>query len=346
MATSLEDLLSGETPSQTTPPSPESSPAPSEPVETQASSVPELAPALNAESTPSEPPKAEEPEAAEPQGDDRDGTGNNDGLPPSPAGSKEESDPKVRAFQKKSQDEVRKRQDIERQLKESNDRYSALEKQLAELRGLVQAPRPQQPQPQQPQPQRAQAARRGPPPPDPDAEPGQAVRYLGRMTQQTLQAQREQIEQEMTNRHIVQTQEIARMRFQDYDDMEAAFADEAEKNPALFDQMRRHQNPAYFAYEMGKRFKAMAEMGNDPYGWKTQQEQSFAERLAEERKKWEEEAQASRPAPAAPSAPQQAAPSRPAAPRPPPSLAGATSAAPRNPTTRFDGPTPLEKLLA
>lgn len=359
--TSLDDLFSDSPPSSDTPPSPEPV-ASQEAPEAQASSDPIDSPAPSGDEppdTPADPPSAEDP-PAEPKGDDQDSTGKtNDGPPPSQSSEPQiADDPKVKAFQKKAQQETRKRQDVEKQLKESNDRFSALEKQLAELTARLSQPaHPQAPaqaqsrQPSRqpyPQPRPQGQAPRRPAPPNPDVDPGAAIRYMNTHFQSEIQRRDREWQERELKRTIETSQEIARVRYSDYDDVEQVFAEEAEKNPALFAELYRQPNPAEYAYSMGRRFKALREVGDDPLAWKTQQEEAFEARLAEERQKWEEEMAASRPASQpgpAPARQPAAQPKRPAPPAPPPSLAGVTSQAPRNPSARFDGPTPLDKLL-
>jgi hypothetical protein len=350
MGASLEELLSNSPPSETTPPSSDPTPAPAA-SEVQASSDPVPTPApseASGQDTPADPP-IEGDLPAEPKGDGTDGTGTtNDGPPPSPGAAKNDSDdPKVRAFQKKAQDETRKRQELEKQLKETVDRLAALEQKLT--------PAPAQPAPA-PQPQRglppaaqrpAPPPRRGPPPPNPDVDPGGAVRYLANQQQAALRQLAEDRARDRLEMAITTSQEIARMRFPDYDEIETVFADEADQNPHLYQQMYRSPNPAQFAYEMGQKIKGLKEIGNDPLAWRAQQEAAIRAQVEAEFAAKQQQAPPA-PAPGAPApspAHRQAAPQRPAPPSPPPSLAGATSAAPRNPQARYEGPTPLEKLL-
>lgn len=226
-----------------------------------------------------------------------------------------------------------------------------MERQLADLTARLSQPatqaRPQVPAQQRPaaQPGRGQPQRR-PPPPNPDVDPGAAIRYQQQFFLSELQRRDQEAQELRLRERIEDSQEAARERYPDYDEMETIFADEADTNQALYAEMYRQRNPAKFAYEMGRKLKAIKEVGDDPAAWRAKQEESFEARLAEERKKWEEETASRQSAPPAPAPSARPAAPRPAAPpSPPPSLAGASSAAPRNPTTRFEGPTPLEKLL-
>jgi hypothetical protein len=363
MGKTIDELLSDS-------PSPSSSSSPDPAPAAQAAGAPE-APAPSeavpdAPKSDSEPvaPKAgdDQPKAAETQDDKGEDTGKKtgDGLPPSATPDETADDPKVRAAFAKAKDETRKRQELERQLKERDEKAAAeraaLEKRLNDLQAqLAQPPtRPQQNLPGQPaapyRPGQPRAAVR--PPPDPDADPGTAIRYLGSRFQQELARRDEQYRRQLLEVHIVNSRNLALTRYPDYEEMENAFADEMERNPALRQQMESQPDPAGFAYEMGKRIKALQEVGPDPLAWKAKQEEAWKAREEEIRKQVEAEVAARYAAApqqsAAPTpAPKPAAPARaPAAPpSPPPSLAGVTSAAPRMPQKVFEGPTPLSKLL-
>ena len=116
-----------------------------------------------------------------------------------------------------------------------------------------------------------------------------------------------------------------RSQHDDYDEAEAAFIEAANKNPALWAELRSHSVPAQFAYEMGRKFKAMQELGDDPTKW---EEKIRAKVLAELK------AQNGTPDPTQPAAP------------PPGSLAEVPSATNRGTDTApWDGPAPLEDIL-
>lgn len=55
------------------------------------------------------------------------------------------------------------------------------------------------------------------------------------------------------------SRELAREQFQDYDEMEELFVQEAERNPALAAEMRAHPAPALFAYKTAKSLKTVRE---------------------------------------------------------------------------------------
>lgn len=365
MAKSLDELLS-DSPS----PSPSSSPDPAPPAP-EASAAPEApAPsdpepsAPKSEVEPEVAPKADAQPKAETKDEPEENTGlkadkaSKDGPPPSATPDETADDPKVRAAFAKAKDETRKRQELERQLKEHGDKTAALEKQLAELTARFSQPpqgRPQvPPQPQRQMPPQPQPGQRPPPvrPPDPDVDPGRAIRYLGSRFQQELQRRDDEYRRQLLDIHIVNSRNLALSRHSDYEEMENVFADEMDRNPSLRAQMEAQPDPAGFAYQMGKRIKAMQEVGPDPLAWKQKQEEEMKAREDALRKEIEAEiaaryaAQQPQPAPAPAPKPAVAPARAPAAPPPPPpSLAGVTSAAPRTPQKVFEGPVSLAKLL-
>lgn len=88
-----------------------------------------------------------------------------------------------------------------------------------------------------------------------------------------LQNHKEAISQEVFNSKVEMSQEMMRQVHQDYDEVEALFVSEAEKNPVLAIQLRQSPIPAKFAYEHGKKLKFMNDIGDpDAYRQKIEQE--------------------------------------------------------------------------
>lgn len=58
------------------------------------------------------------------------------------------------------------------------------------------------------------------------------------------------------------SQELAREKYADYDEKEAAFIQMTEQNPLLIVEMRNSKNPAAFAYRTAQNQQKLAEMGN------------------------------------------------------------------------------------
>lgn len=265
----------------------------------QTSAEPQAAPQTGeAEQPAAEQPK---PETAAPEPNPGQQPGEKtEGVPPTPENPADEV-VKVRAFQKKAEDETRKRQELEKQ---SEKQIGELRQQLAEMQAYLR----QGQQPAQQQPEFL----------DPEA-----VRYL----QQVREQDRAEVGQELYRTRVEQSQFMLRQQKPDYDEVEAVFADEANRNPALWQELARHPVPAAFAYEHGRKVKAMREIGEDPNAYREKLKQEI---LAE--------IQTSQPAP-------QLRPLTPAVPAPPPSLAGVPSATPRM-AQAYQGPTPLEDLLS
>lgn len=111
-----------------------------------------------------------------------------------------------------------------------------LERRLAEYERQIQQPK------QQP-----------PPPPDWIADPEGAA---------------ERMRLELAEQHYrfrVDTGfELLRERYADLDEVTDFFASVARQDPRLAAQVRDHPNPVKFAYDMGRKIKAMQEIGSDP----------------------------------------------------------------------------------
>lgn len=223
----------------------------------------------------------------------------NEGVPPTPENPAEEV-AKVRAFQKKAEDETRKRQELE---KHSEKQIGELRQQLAEMQAyLKQGQQPAQQQPEFLDPQ--------------------AVQYL----QQLREQDRAEVGQELYRTRVEQSQFVLRQKHADYDEVEAVFADEASRNPALWQELARHPMPAAFAYEHGRKVRAMREIGEDPIAYRERLKQEILSEIQT-------------------SPPPQLKPQTPPVPAPPPSLAGVPSASPQV-VRSYQGPTPLEDLLS
>jgi hypothetical protein len=267
----------------------------------------------------------------------------NDGPPPSVSKDDDDADPRIKAFKAKAVDEARKRQDYEKQVKERDEENAALKKQLQDHEEAMRRFRAQQqPQPQQPprQPARPPQVRL----PDPDVDPGGAVRALSQTFQTELQRRDQQLSEMLWQQNVVTSQRYARGRYEDYDAVEEVFADEMGKNPALRAQLRQAEDPAEFAYQMGRKLSALREMGDDPIAYRERERQRIEQEVRE--KLEAEYAERTAPAPTTPQRSAAPAPRPAPAPAPPKSLAGVPSSAPRSPTRHaFNGPTPLEKIL-
>lgn len=223
-----------------------------------------------------------------------------EGAPPAPEPNPQDEVRQVRAFQKKAEDETRKRQELEKQIDE-------LRRQAAEMQTYLQQQQGQQSAHQQPE----------------FLDP-EAVRYM----QQVRDRDRAELGQEIYRTRVEHSQFVMRQQKPDYDEVEAVFAEEANRNPALWQELARHPVPAAFAYEHGRKIKAMREIGEDPVAYREKIEKEVEERVL---------ARLQQPAALKPPAT--------AVPAPPPSLAGVPSASPQV-VRGYQGPTPLEDLLS
>lgn len=137
---------------------------------------------------------------------------------------------------KELQTERQKRQEEARLRTEAETRAAVYERQLAQLLQRQQ----QQEAPQQ------QA-------PDWYAEPDRAA--------QTLQ---QQVSYQLTQTKVAMSQEFMRSQHKDYPEIEQVFTEAANRNPQLWQQLYQHPMPAQFAYQQGKKLKALQEIGEDP----------------------------------------------------------------------------------
>lgn len=217
-----------------------------------------------------------------------------------PAASLEKNDgPSVP--RKALEDERRKRQDLERQLQDLTTRFQS-----------------QPPAQQSPQPTPAERPQR----PDPWIDPEGAMAW-----------DRQEIDNQMFNTRVAMSRELM-MAKPDFLETEALFLQVAQHNPHLKAQLRAHPLPAQFAYEQGRRLRALQEIGDDPTAYRTRIEEEIRAKLAQE-------PQDGQGNPSPPVAPQPSVPRTPA----PKSLAGTPSQQPRDSRGRYAGPASLDDIL-
>lgn len=150
-----------------------------------------------------------------------------------------------------AKDERRKRQDLEKRLKD-------LERQIMP---------PQQHQPQQQQRPPQQVPQR----PDPWTDPDGAAAY-----------DRAQQHYALYETRVSLGEEIMRSAKPDYDEVVSVFREIASNDRMLAHQLVNSPNPAKFAYEMGKKLKLMSEIGDDPTAYETRLREKWeAERAAQ-----------------------------------------------------------------
>ena len=273
------------------------------------------------------PPEVEvETPAPEPETPPATGDKPQDGPPPSEQPQPDDDETRqIAAFKRKAEDETRKRQGVEQQLAEANQRLQAMEQERRQPPPEPQPAPQRQPAPQQPPRQQAQ-----PQQPIPDfLDSEQAAQWVQSSVEDRIAIEREAISRALHDNRVMTSQAIMRMQHQDYDEAEQAFVQAAEANPSLWVKLERHPFPAQFAYEVGKQSKQIAEIAADPAAYEAGLRQKIMAELAAQQ----------------PPAPVVQPPKRPSV-APPSTLARVTSQTPRNIAKVWDGPRPVSDILA
>lgn len=173
-------------------------------------------------------------------------TGEPNDVPP--ASERQDDGPLVP--RKALEDERRKRQEKEQRLEQ-------MEAWIA-----------QQQQAMQPQPQAEQQ-----PQVDLDElwfeDPKAAAHYIHQQAESTINQRLAQQSEMMEQRFFAQADQIARMKYEDYDETVEVFNKAIMSMPpqqghALWDQMRTSPDPAAFAYQTAKQMQMMQDVGADP----------------------------------------------------------------------------------
>ena len=218
-------------------------------------------------------------------------------------------------------------------LKEYEEKLTTEQRRAAEADHVARQLYAQHQQGQQPQQEL-------PPPPDPLVDPQGALEYRDMLWRQELAKRDDQFRQQFEEiqhatymARLVPSQRMMRQQFPDYPEVEAVFADAMKQDPRLFQELRRQEFPAEYAYRMGKQIKQAQEIQNSG-GWEQWLDAKVNEKFAAL-----QQSSAQQP----PQAPSSQAPSAPKAP-PPQSLARMPSVTPRNQTRSYNGPTPISDL--
>ena len=169
--------------------------------------------------------------APEPMGDKQESTA-------PPADAKPEPVTEAAVPQKALLDERRKRQELERKLKELEEKLTA-------------------PQPKE----------EPPPAPNWELEPQQAASHF-----------QQQVDIARYQDRVAITEEMLREKHADYDEVAQIFAAAAKSNPQLAAQIFRAPNPARFAYTEGKRLKLLQDIGDDPDAYRSRLEAEILEK--------------------------------------------------------------------
>ena len=111
----------------------------------------------------------------------------------------------------------------------------------------------------------------------------------------TLSQHQQQLREEMFVERCNVTEEMARERHKDFDEVREVFLEEAQKNPQLFAQLRQERNPAEFAYREGLRVRELKDVNGDFTAYKSKLEKDIEARVRAEL-----ESKYGKPAPAVP----------------------------------------------
>lgn len=185
--------------------------------------------------------------ASEPRETDREPveTGEKQDATAPPAEGRSVAEPEAESWTKQAVlDERRKRQELEKRLKEYEQRL--------------------QPQAQQPaQPQQPQA--------DWWSSPDQAAQVL-----------QQQVEQQVFQTRVAMSERMLRQQHPDYDEVSELFAERARQDPNLLQQVFSHPFPAEFAYQVGQQIKMLQEIGNDPSAYRQRLRDQLREEILAE----------------------------------------------------------------
>lgn len=147
-------------------------------------------------------------------------------------------------------------------LKDERNKRQELERQLEELKARSSVPQPTQP-PVESQPQPTQPAVM----PDPLEDPEAFNKWYTETQEQAQLAQ----EQAMYNNRVATSKMIVSQQYEDYGEAEKVFAEALAMSPDLQRQVVASDNPALFAYQVGKKLMTFNAMGDDPEAYINQQ---------------------------------------------------------------------------
>lgn len=145
-------------------------------------------------------------------------------------------DKKIAAFQRKAEDETRKRQDYEKQLAEVRRQAEEQARYIQQVQEWYRNQQQQEPEVDLYDPQQAQ---------------------------QFFNNQLQPINRQIYETRVLLSQEMYRSAHPDYQEMEDIFAEAMNQDPSLRQKLEAHPVPAKFAYEEGKRLKLQQEL-SDP----------------------------------------------------------------------------------
>lgn len=97
-----------------------------------------------------------------------------------------------------------------------------------------------------------------------------------------LSSQEQKFEERLFLERCNNTEELARDRHKDFDEVREVFLEAAQNNPSLFQQLRQERNPAEFAYREGLRIKELKDVNGDFGAYKSKLEKDIETRLRAE----------------------------------------------------------------
>lgn len=150
---------------------------------------------------------------------------------------------------------VKALEDERRKRKEYEQRLSDLERQL----------KAGQAQRQQPPPQQEFT------PPDPWTDPEGAMKYQAEVLTRKM-------DEQIFMTRLTISEELMRAK-PDFEETVSLFGQAVQQDPSLEAKFYRHPQPAKFAYEIGKRFKLLSEIGNDPEAYRQKLESELMAKL-------------------------------------------------------------------
>lgn len=97
-----------------------------------------------------------------------------------------------------------------------------------------------------------------------------------------LKSTQEQLREELFLERCNLTEEIARQKHTDFDDVREVFVEAANANPTLWAQIRQERNPAEFVYREGLRIRELKDVNGDFTAYRSKIEKDIETRLRAE----------------------------------------------------------------
>jgi len=97
-----------------------------------------------------------------------------------------------------------------------------------------------------------------------------------------LAQQQKSFEEQLKQQRLLVSEEMAREKYKDFEEVIGHFNQAVEANPALANQMVASRNPAEFAYKQGLLQKELGTVNGDPIAYRTKLEQDLRSKLEAE----------------------------------------------------------------